>query len=370
MKKILILANHFITLYSFRKELITRLVDDGNEVHLSIPDDYENSFFLDIGCKIHSVKLERHGTNPISDFGLFHSYFKLIKELKPDMVFSYTIKPNIYGGMACELLGIPYVANITGLGTAVENSGLLQKITVMLYKLAFTKIQTVFLQNNENMRFFIDNQIALGKHKLLPGSGVNLEKFSYCEYPKDDVINFVFISRIMREKGIDQYLDAATEIRSKYPNSRFHVCGFCEQEYENKLKELEKKNIITYHGMVKDVRSIIKDMHCIVHPTYYPEGLSNVLLEASACGRPIITTNRSGCREVIDDLKNGYICEQKSSADLIDKIDKFINLSYDEKRNMGIYGRKKVEKGFDRQIVINEYINELCKSNSREVTYV
>lgn len=370
MKKVLFLVNHDVVIYNFRYELVKELIRRGNKVYISSPYGERIKFLTDIGCDFIETAVSRHSTNPFSDLKLFFTYVGIIKRTKPDIVFSYTIKPNIYGGMACEFLGVPYVANITGLGTAVENGGILQKLTVVLYKLAFKGVQRVFFQNKENMQFFIDRKIAVGRHGLLPGSGVNLEKFSYCEYPEDDVINFAFISRIMREKGIDQYLDAATEIRSKYPNSRFHVCGFCEQEYENKLKELEKKNIITYHGMVKDVRSIIKDMHCIVHPTYYPEGLSNVLLEASACGRPIITTNRSGCREVIDDCKNGYICEQKNSADLIDKIDKFINLSYDEKRNMGIYGRKKVEKGFDRQIVINEYINELCKSNSREVTYV
>jgi galacturonosyltransferase len=163
----------------------------------------------------------------------------------------------------------------------------------------------------------------------------------------------------MKEKGIDQYLEAATYIRDKYPATTFHVCGFCEEAYESKLLELQDEGTIVYHGLVSDVREVIKQTHCTIHPSYYPEGLSNVLLESSACGRAIITTNRAGCREVVEDGVNGYVVEQKNAQDLIDKIEKFLSLNYEEKRQMGIFGREKVEKEFDRNIVVNAYMEEI-----------
>src|SRR5699024_4873706 len=168
----------------------------------------------------------------------------------------------------------------------------------------------------------------IDKHKLLPGSGVNLKQFYPIEYPSDETVEFVFISRIMKEKGIDQYLEAAEYITNKYPNTKFHVCGFCEEKYEKTLESYQSRGIILYHGMVNDVRKIIRRSHCTVHPTYYPEGLSNVLLESAACGRPLITTDRSGTREVIDNGINGYLIKPKDTKDLINKIEKFINIEY------------------------------------------
>lgn len=367
MKKILFLVNHDVVIYNFRYELVEKLINDGHEVYISSPNGERIKLLTDIGCKFIETNISRHGTNPYTDFKLLLTYIKIINTVKPDIVFSYTIKPNIYGGMACALTGTRYAVNITGLGTAVENGGIMQKLTVMLYRIAFCKVQKIFFQNTENMKFFADRKIAQTKYSLLPGSGVNLKKFTYCEYPKGETTEFAFISRIMREKGIEQFLDAAEFIKGKYPNTIFHVCGFCEQEYDTKLRELDKRGIIVYHGMVTDVRGVISNVHCIVHPTYYPEGLSNVLLEASACGRPIITTDRSGCREVIDDGKNGYICKQRDSGDLILQLEKFLMLSWDKRRDMGIYGREKAEREFDRQIVVKKYCDELELINdSRE----
>ena len=172
-------------------------------------------------------------------------------------------------------------------------------------------------------------------------------------------MEFVFISRIMKEKGIDQYLEAAKVIRKKYPQTRFHICGACEPEYDGELQKLIGDKTVIYHGLVKDVAAIHKVTHCTVHPTYYPEGMSNVLLEACASGRPIITTDRAGCREIIDDGVNGFVVKQKDSGDLIDKLEKFINLSYEQKKSMGLAARAKVEKEFDRKIVVRKYLAEL-----------
>lgn len=362
-KKVLILANHDIGLYNFRKELLERLLLEGHEVYVSCPQGDNIEKIIAMGCRYIEADFNRHGTNPLNELQLLTHYKKIMREIKPDFVFGYTIKPNIYGAMAAKKYHIPFIANITGLGTAVEYPGILQKIIIQLYKVAFSEVQTVFFQNKDNRNFFINHKIALGKHKMLPGSGVNLDKFTLQEYPStDDSIEFVFISRIMKEKGIDQYLEAAHFIKKKYPNTKFHICGFCEDKYENKLKFYQEKGIIKYHGMVSDIREVLRYTHCTVHPTYYPEGLSNVLLESAASGRPIISTNRSGTQEVIDDGVNGYLVKEKNTENLIQQLEAFILLDYDKKRVMGLRGRHKVENEYDRQIVVESYIQELKES--------
>lgn len=360
MKKILILANSDAGLYKFRKELIQELVNK-YEVYISLPDGEFIDQLKTLGCKYIKATISRRGTNPVTDFKLLLKYKKIMINLKPNIVLTYTIKPNVYGGLICRILKIPYIANVTGLGTAVENSGLLQKITLYLYRISLKYAKCIFFQNTENIKFFMDNKIIENKYRLIPGSGVNLEHFHVLDYPSDETIEFAFISRIMKEKGIDQYLEAAEFIKNKYPNTIFHVCGSCEKAYEYKLKILQDKGIIQYHGMQKDVRRILAKTHCTIHPTYYPEGMSNVLLESAASGRPLITTNRSGCKEIIDDGVNGYIVEQQNSADLIEKIEKFLKLSYEEKKNMGLSGRAKAEKEFNRQIVVDAYMDEIIR---------
>lgn len=359
VKKVLFLVNHDVVIYNFRLELVERLLKDGYEVHISSPYGERIEDLKKIGAIYHEIEIDRHGMNVVAELKLLLTYNELIKEVKPDIIFGYTIKPNIYGAMAAQKAGIPFVANITGLGTAVENSGIKQKLFIILYKMAFRKVQRVFFQNEENRQFFMNHNIVVSRHGLLPGSGVNLERFSVTKYPKDNIIKFAFISRIMKEKGIDYYLEAAKVIKEKYPNTEFHICGFCEKEYEGKLGEYVKNGSVIYHGMIRDVSGFLKNIHCVVHPTYYPEGISNVLLEACASGRPIITTDRSGCREVVDDSVNGYMIPEKNGEALINIIEKFIMLSNEKRENMGLLGRKKVEGEFDRKIVVDAYMREL-----------
>lgn len=361
MSRVLFLVNHEVVIYNFRLELVERLLADGHSVVISSPYGERIEELKSLGCEYREISISRHGTNPVEDLALIFTYKKLIKQVKPDIVFTYTIKPNIYGAIACKSDRIPCVTNITGLGTALENPGPIQKVAVLLYKYAMTRVQKVFFQNSENQEFFIDRKIISDRYELLPGSGVNLDRFVPIEYPCESKVEFAFISRIMREKGVDHYLEAAEYIRKKYPNTVFHVCGFCEQAYEEKLKDLQDRGIIVYHGMVKDIRRVLADVCCTIHPTYYPEGISNVLLESCASARPIITTDRSGCREVIDDGINGFVVKQQDSQDLISKIEKFLALSWEERRDMGLAGRKKVEKEFDRQIVVKKYLAEIEK---------
>jgi glycosyltransferase involved in cell wall biosynthesis len=360
MRRILILGNHDVGLYKFRKELIVELLVD-YEVYISLPNGDFIEELKNLGCQFIETKINRRGTNPITDLKLLIKYKKIFDYVKPDLVLTYTIKPNIYGGIICRLTKTPYIANITGLGTAIENGGILQSITILLYKIGLMRASCVFFQNSENAEFMNSKGIVKGNQKIIPGSGVNLEYYSVMEYPNDDIVNFLFISRVMKQKGIDQYLDAAKQIRINYPNTQFHVIGFCEESYEEKLKDLHEKGIIQYHGMQKDVRLFHKISHCTIHPTYYPEGMSNVLLEAAACGRPIITTNRSGCKEIVDNEVNGYIVEEMNSKDLREKIEKFLDLSNEKKKHMGIEGRIKVEKEFDRNKVVNFYMTEITR---------
>ncbi len=386
--RILILANNSVGLYKFRKELLDALLAKGCEVCISLPNGDFIAEMEQMGCRFINTEISRHGVNPVTDLKLLSKYVSIIKSVKPDIVFTYTIKPNVYGGFACQLCKVPYVVNVTGLGTAVENGGILQKITLALYKVGLRKAQKVFCQNQANLDFMLQHKVVKNNYALLPGSGVDLQQFAPIPYPaEDDGIHFVFISRIMREKGIEQYLDAAmhfaplrhseqsdielsatscsTILRfegaesSVVPKTTFHVCGFCEKEYQGKLDELVANGTVIYHGMVRDVRKILAKTHCTIHPSFYPEGISNVLLESSACARPIITTDRSGCREVIDNGVNGFIVKQRDSQDLIEKIEKFLALSHELKMQMGLAGRAKVEREFDRQIVVDAYLKEM-----------
>src|SRR5699024_3100231 len=357
--KVLILINSFGGLYNFRREFIQRLIDKNNQVSISGPNHELIDYFIEIGCEVIETPFDSRGTNLINDLKLFLSYTKLLKEVNPDVVLTYTIKPNIYGGFACHMKGIPCLSTITGLGTAIENPSLLQKVLLILYRFSLNKAKTVFFQNNENQKFLHKKNIAVHNSVLVPGSGVNLDYFQLLEYPEDQIIRFLFIGRVMKEKGIDQFLKATTYIKTHYHNTEFHIIGRCDENYLNKLKDLEKKGIIKYHSQQSDVRKFHERSHCTIHPTYYPEGMSNVLLESAASGRPVITTDRSGCREIVDHGVNGYIVEQKNSHDLIKKIEKFLNLPHEQKKNMGLAGRRKVEKEFDRQIVVNAYMNQI-----------
>lgn len=362
-KTILFLVNHDVVIYNFRLEIVERFIADGHEVHISSPYGERIDDLQALGAIYHEVEIDRHGLNPKDELRILKYYKYLIKEVKPDICLGFTIKPNIYGAIAARKYKVPFVANITGLGTAVENPGMSQKILVTLYKYAFKDIQRVFYQNAENKQFFVDHGIEKGKGLLLPGSGVNLERYPYRDYPEDGMVRFAFISRIMKEKGIDQYLDAADAMKKKYGDKvEFNVCGFCEPEYDGRLQEENKKGIVKYHGMIRDVASFMGQMHCIIHPTFYPEGISNVLLEASATGRPIITTDRSGCREVVEDGKTGYKISCQNSEELIKAVERFLELSWDEKKRMGIEARQKVEREFDRQIVVDRYVDEVRKT--------
>ena len=328
-KKILILGNSHLVVFKFRGELIQTLVSDGYDVIVCFPngpfgEGEETS--KQYGCRFIENKIDRRGTNPLKDISLIKDYYAIIRKERPDIVLAYTVKPDVYGGIVCRLLKIPFVPNITGLGKALDEKGLVQKLTIGLYRAAVGDAKCVFFQNNSDRAFFDNNKIKYQKGMTLPGSGVNLNKFQPIPYPSE-------------EEPV-----------------RF-ICGFCEEDYKELLKQKSASGEVIYHGLVENVMDYEKACHCVVLPSFHPEGVSNVLLEGAACARPLITTDHAGCKETVEDGMTGYIVRQRDGKDLAEKMLNFIKLPNDKRRKMGELGRKKMEREFSRQIVIDAYMD-------------
>lgn len=360
-KKVLFLANHFITLFSFRKELIEKLVEDGHEVYLSIPEDNDH-YFENLGCHIVLTEIDRRGVNPKNDLKLIAFYKKIIPKINPDIIFSYTIKPNIYG---CLASGKKYrqVCNITGTGGTFLEDNMIAQICKVLYKLSVRNCYKVFFQNTGDRDFFIKNNLVNNNYDVLPGSGCNLEEHPYQLMPDDEITRFIFIGRIMKLKGIDEYLEAARRIKSKYPNTEFIIAGWNEEEYYKRIiNDYTKQKIVNYIGFRQDIVDWISKCHCTVLPSHGGEGIPNVLLESAATGRASIGSRINGTIDVIEDGKTGFLFKAKDVDSLVDVMEKFINLTYEQKSQMGKHARQKIEKEFDREIVINAYLKEIAKA--------
>ncbi len=358
--RILILSNSGIGLYNFRFELIQKLSKE-HEVGFCVPCHERNQKFEEIGCRFFECQIERHGTNPLKELKLLSFYRKILKEYSPDLVLTYTIKPNIYGGMACASLKIPYIANITGLGTAIQRGGRGSEILLRLYRYGLRKARMVFFQNRDNQKFMSERGIVKGEQDLLPGSGVNLEKHCFEEYPQtQDPITFLFAGRLMKDKGVTELFEAAKRIRQKYDHVHFVAVGNCQAEYREELEAIADSSTVQLAGFQPDVHSFMKQAHAIVHPSYH-EGMSNVLLEGAACGRPILASNIPGCREAFEEGVSGIGFEPKNVDSLCQAIEKFIALPHEAKAEMGRAGRRKVEQEFDRGIVIAKYMDQIQK---------
>lgn len=358
-KKILILGNSHLVVFGFRGELIERLVREGYDVAVSFPngpfgEGEETS--KQYGCRFLETPINRRATNPLEDLKLIFLYKRIIETEKPDAVLAYTVKCDTYGGIACRMTGTPFIPNITGIGKALAEGGPIEKITVMLYKAALKRARIVFFQNTQDQAFFRNKGIRFNRSTVLPGSGVNLEKYQPLPYPETEPVVFTYVARVMKAKGIEQFLDAARALKGR---AAFHICGYCEEDYKSVMEEEQQKGTVVYHGLVNNIAEYERNSHCIVLPTFHPEGISNVLLEAAALGRPIITTDRAGCRETVADGETGFLVKERDSADLIEKMERFLNLTTEERREMGLRGRKKIEKEFDRQIVVDAYLKEL-----------
>ena len=365
--KVLVMANYLMGLISFRKEILQALTDKGYDVAVSAPYDEKYVPQLEeCGCRFIETNVDRRGINPIKDLGLLMRYRKLIKAEKPDVVLTYTIKPNLYGGMACRMTKTVQFANITGLGTALENPGLLQKLIVGLYKVGLKKCKLAFFQNSANREFCQSHGMVKCDTILLNGSGVNLTHHVAQPYPKEEgVVKFIFISRIMKDIGVDELFEATRRLKAKYGDKvELHVVGFAEDNYTGVMERLAAEGTVIYHGTQKDVRPFVAGCHCLVLPSYH-EGMSNVLQEASAAARPVVTCDVPGCKEIVERDKSGFLCEVKSADSLYEQMERFVQLPYSEKESMGIAARKKVERDFDRQNVVNKYLTEIGKLEKR-----
>lgn len=358
-KNVVFIGNNSSGMYVFRGDLISEVINRGNDVTVLVPHNIKFDELNDLGAAVIETPLDRRGINPLRDFKLFKNYIKTLKDIAPKLVVTYTIKPNIYGGFACRLLKIPYAVNITGLGTAFQNDGLLKKIVTVMYKISLKKAKVVFFENCENREIFVDLKIVNEKKTcLLNGAGVNLDYFTAADYPDGDVTNFLFVGRVMKEKGIEELFEAMKMLLADGLPVHLDVLGPYEENYKPLIEKYEGEGWLTYHGVQNDVRPYIAKSHCFVLPSWH-EGMANTNLECAASARPVITSNIHGCMEAVEDKITGYICEKNNIADLYEKMKKFTELSYDQRLNMGLLGRKRMEEIFDKKLVVSETINSL-----------
>lgn len=358
--KILIVANDDAGLYQFRRELICELLKK-HDVYISLPYGKLVENLKEDGCKYIETRVDRRGINPVTDLFLFLKYLKIITKLKTDLVITYTIKPNIYAGLSSRLLKTPYAINITGLGTAFEKDSLLKKLVILMYKVSCKDAKVVFFENEENKQIFIDESIIDKRQAFrLNGAGVNLEKFKLLDYPKDNKTIFLFMGRIMAEKGVNELFEATKRLVDNGIKCELDVLGYYEEDYENKIKKYENEGWLKYYGYQSDVRPFIEKCHCFVLPSWH-EGMANTNLECAACGRPIITSNIHGCLEAVVQNESGYLVEKKNVISLYEAMKKFTLLSYEERLAMGICSRKHMEMVFDKKNVVKETIREMLK---------
>jgi glycosyltransferase involved in cell wall biosynthesis len=377
MAKILISVNTSWNIYNFRAGMIRAFLKQGYEVIAASPTDAYSPHLEDLGCRHLPLPIDNKGTSPLRDLGLFLRYLRLLRRERPDVFLGYTIKPNIYGSLAAHLLRIPVVNNVSGLGTAFIAKSWLTRIVKALYRLAMRSSATVYFQNEDDRNLFVDLKLVQPEQTaLLPGSGIDLKQFhpKQTESPQPGAPCFLLIARLLRDKGVGEFVDAARIVKSHFPDARFQLLGFLDAENRTAISksivdEWVQEGVVEYLGVADDVRPYIAASDCAVLPSYR-EGTPRTLLEAAAMSKPLITTDVPGCREVVDHGKNGFLCEAQDSADLAQKILDFIDLSDEERIRMGQASRVKVEREFDESFVIQSYlktIKEILKDKEKRV---
>lgn len=354
-KKVLLLSNTIFSIRKFRKELILSLIQEGYEVILSLPES-DPELERELRVKNVVIPYARRSKNIFKDIKLISQFYTLFRQINPDVILSFTIKPNIYGSFASKLSGHKQICTITGTGQSFLRKNWLYYGVMNLYRLAFSSHQTVIFQNDNDRNFFYQNKMINGNSVVLSGSGVNLESFIYKDYPYEHPLKFVFVGRIMHLKGFDLYCEAAQFLSQKY-NVVFSVVGEIEEkEYEEKLNHLIQAGVIQYCGYQEDIRSILEESHCLVLPSLSGEGIPNAVLEANAMGRPCIVSDLYGCTEIIKHEVNGLVFKAGSLDDFLKQLIQFIELDQHKRIKMGVNGRKIVEDQFSRTIVNQNYI--------------
>ena len=358
-RRIAILANQSGGLYDFRKDLIIALREKA-EVYAIVPHNDRWDELLHLADRVIELPIDRRGMNPLHDSKLFHQYRAILKEVKPDLVLTYTIKPNIYGGLACRMAHIPYAVNITGLGSAIENGGWLKKFVLALYKPALKGATVVFFENAGNRdTLTATGVVPKGRDVVLNGAGVNLKDYPYQSYPQEGAVRFLFVGRVMHEKGVDELFTAAKRMKQEYGDDvEFHIVGSFEEGYKPLMDELEQAGVVKYHGYQSDMKRFYAMASCVVLPSYH-EGMSNVLLEGAASGRPLITSDIPGCCEAVENGVSGYLCPAKDADALYEAMRRFVELPENWRGEMGRRGRERMEQRFSKTAVVAETIKHL-----------
>ena len=348
-------------MYDFRHELIAELVKQESELTALTPFDTKVDDLRALGIDAVETPMNRRGINPVEDSKLLCLYLKLLKKLRPDLVITYTIKPNVYGAFAARVLRIPYAVNITGLGTAFQGDGMLRKVVTAMYRLSCKRAKVVFFENSENCQIFLNEKIVKEEQTcLLSGAGVNLSHYQVSDYPKGEGTRFLFIGRVMKEKGIEELFAAMRRLRAGGIPCTLDVLGGFEEDYKALMEEFQTEGWLRYHGYQADVRPFIADSHCFVLPSWH-EGMANTNLECAASGRPVITSNIHGCLEAVEDGVTGYLCEKQNADDLYRVMKHFTELPYDHRKAMGLAGRHRMEKIFDKNQVVEKTVFHLMK---------
>ncbi len=365
-KKIVICVNTSWNIYNFRLNLARALKKEGYQVILVAPTD-SYSKKLKEEFEFYDIYISNKGTNPKEDIKTLWQFYKLYKEIKPEIVLNYTIKPNIYGNIACHLLGIKTINNISGLGTVFIKESIVTKIVKLLYKLSLKNSSKVFFQNSDDKELFMKYKIVSNKQSdILPGSGVDVNRFSPILYRKrDNIFRFLLIARILWDKGIGEYVEAAKSLKIKYSNVEFQILGSLDAVNntsvpKEQMNQWIDEGIINYLGTSDNVQEIIKQADCIVLPSYR-EGTPRTLLESASMAKPLITTNTVGCKDVVDDEINGFLCDVKNSKSLENTMKRMFLLDENIRNRMGIAGRKKIVEEYDERIVIRKYLFEINK---------
>jgi glycosyltransferase involved in cell wall biosynthesis len=357
--QILILANHSGGLYDFRKDLIAELKTHAS-VAVAVPHNDRWDELNGLADRVIELPIDRRGMNPLHDGKLFRQYRAILGEIKPDLVLTYTIKPNIYGGLACRMAHIPYAVNITGLGSAIENGGWLKNFVLALYRPALKGARVVFFENAGNRdTLAATGVVPKGRDVVLHGAGVNLEDYPCQPYPQEGPVRFLFVGRVMHEKGVDELFAAAKRMKQQYGEQvEFHMVGSFEEAYKPVMDQLEQAGVVKYHGYQSDMKPFYAMAGCVVLPSYH-EGMSNVLLEAAASGRPLITSDIPGCREAVENGVSGYLCPAKDADALYEAMRRFAALSVEQRSQMGRCGRERMEQQFSKTAVVAETIKHL-----------
>ena len=367
-KKILISINTAWNLLNFRAGLIHGLISSGFEVIAVAPSDKYVAELELLGCRFVHLEMDNQGTHPVRDLLLLWRYCQLLKTEKPNLCLFFTVKPNVYGSLVSTICGIPFINNVSGLGAVFIKGGWLKWFVSALYKLAFSNSNRVFFQNMDDLGLFVENKLVkLEMSDVLPGSGINLLRFA----PSDDTdrkpltfpFRFLLIARMLQDKGVVEFVEAAQLLKESGVKAEFCLLGFLDVQNpaaisSEKMREWAGKGYVKYLGISDDVREHISLAGCIVLPSYR-EGTPRTLLEAAAMGKPIITTNVVGCKEVVEHGVNGFLCEVKNAQDLALKMKEMLLLSDDQRQLMGENGRLKMENEFDENIVIQKYLQAI-----------